>query len=441
MILTPLLLKIWRQSLQDFFFEYAKFFRSCKNRHFYILNRLFDWTLLLCVIIFFVFFLNPAAFVVYFIYPRQHLTEEEKENLKWTKIINTIIDYTIGIELPKPKFISISKNLPYIPDPREVIYVEKEFTAVLNGYILRNYDVICHIIKNGYCRFTYFPISNKIALDPGYYRYYLPHLKPDTVPDRSKFATCEQILSYVIPGEAEINHGFIHFVKEEEGKYIFSYLELPISSEKDFLGRIQLYSVRLPSRIFFGPFYQINKSKLPELPPESNADDNFRQYGKLIKEIEDRVSKLRLLGISEQVIMNLFHTEQKLSRLIITSDYRIILPDYNDMEIVMGPLPKAVYILFLKHPKGMLFKELSEHKEELLEIYKAVSSRENIANIQESIEDVVDSTKNSINEKCSRIREAFISKFDESLASKYFVTGKRGEPKVIALDRNLVKFE
>ena len=89
----------------------------------------------------------------------------------------------------------------------------------------------------------------------------------------------------------------------------------------------------------------------------------------------------------------------------------------------------------------MLFKELSEHKEELLEIYKAVSSRENIANIQESIEDVVDSTKNSINEKCSRIREAFISKFDESLASKYFVTGKRGEPKVIALDRNLVKFE
>jgi hypothetical protein len=34
-----------------------------------------------------------------------------------------------------------------------------------------------------------------------------------------------------------------------------------------------------------------------------------------------------------------------------------------------------------------------------------------------------------------------LSKFDESLASKYFVTGKRGEPKVIALDRNLVKFE
>jgi hypothetical protein len=54
---------------------------------------------------------------------------------------------------------------------------------------------------------------------------------------------------------------------------------------------------------------------------------------------------------------------------------------------------------------------------------------------------MTDPTKNSINEKCSRIREAFMYSLMNLLASKYFVTGKRGEPKVIALDRNLVKFE
>ena len=48
---------------------------------------------------------------------------------------------------------------------------------------------------------------------------------------------------------------------------------------------------------------------------------------------------------------------------------------------------------------------------------------------------------NSINEKCARIREAFVSQFDEHLAKHYFVTGKRGEPKRIALDRNLIKWE
>ena len=30
-------------------------------------------------------------------------------------------------------------------------------------------------------------------------------------------------------------------------------------------------------------------------------------------------------------------------RLVITKDYRIVLPDYNNMEIKMEPLVKAVY--------------------------------------------------------------------------------------------------
>lgn len=37
---------------------------------------------------------------------------------------------------------------------------------------------------------------------------------------------------------------------------------------------------------------------------------------------------------------------QNLSRMIITENYDIILPDYHDMTIKMEPLVKAVYILF-----------------------------------------------------------------------------------------------
>jgi hypothetical protein len=48
---------------------------------------------------------------------------------------------------------------------------------------------------------------------------------------------------------------------------------------------------------------------------------------------------------------------------------------------------------------------------------------------------------NSINEKCARIRSAFIREFDESLAKNYFVTGERGEPKKISLPRDLVVWE
>jgi len=42
----------------------------------------------------------------------------------------------------------------------------------------------------------------------------------------------------------------------------------------------------------------------------------------------------------------LIHPDNRLSRLVITKDGRIMLPDYYGMEIKMEPLVKAVYLLF-----------------------------------------------------------------------------------------------
>ena len=50
-------------------------------------------------------------------------------------------------------------------------------------------------------------------------------------------------------------------------------------------------------------------------------------------------------------------------------------------------------------------------------------------------------TNNSINEKCSRIKEAFVSKIDDSLAQYYYVNGKRGEPKKVSIPSNLIVFK
>ena len=48
---------------------------------------------------------------------------------------------------------------------------------------------------------------------------------------------------------------------------------------------------------------------------------------------------------------------------------------------------------------------------------------------------------NSINEKCARIRAAFVNKFDEHLAKNYYITGNRGGVKKITLPRDLVVWE
>ena len=58
--------------------------------------------------------------------------------------------------------------------------------------------------------------------------------------------------------------------------------------------------------------------------------------------------------------------------------------------------------------------------------------------MEQSIDDLVDSTGNSINEKCSRIRAAFVSRFSDDLAKNYYITGYSGQAKYIPLDRSLV---
>ena len=108
------------------------------------------------------------------------------------------------------------------------------------------------------------------------------------------------------------------------------------------------------------------------------------------------------------------------------------------MEIQMTPLVKAVYLLFLRHPEGIVFKHLMDYRDELKDIYKKIKGKRWILSQRRSVEDVTDPMKNSINEKCARIKEAFVTKFHDDIAQNYFITGKRGEPKTITLPRDLV---
>jgi hypothetical protein len=59
----------------------------------------------------------------------------------------------------------------------------------------------------------------------------------------------------------------------------------------------------------------------------------------------------------------------------------------------------------------------------------------------QSIEDVTNPMLNSINEKCARIRKAFVSILDSSVAEYYCIKGKRGQTKRIALPPELILWE
>jgi len=130
----------------------------------------------------------------------------------------------------------------------------------------------------------------------------------------------------------------------------------------------------------------------------------------------------------------------KLSRLTIAKDGTILLSDYQK-EIKMEPIVKAVYLLFLKHPEGIAFKYLPDYRKELTDLYQIIKPFGLTERAIRSIEDVTNPLLNSINEKCSRIRAAFLSEVDSTLLEQYIVTGKGGEVKKILLSRDLVAWE
>ena len=161
---------------------------------------------------------------------------------------------------------------------------------------------------------------------------------------------------------------------------------------------------------------------------------------------------LRAIGAPLLEELRIEAARAKLSRLVVTKDYRIILADYDDKEVELTPVHKAVYLLFLAHPEGIEFKRLRDYRDELAQYYMATARLMDKQAIMESVEMLVDPLNNSINEKCSRIKKVFLDMMDEYTASYYIISGHTQKHiagssriwyerlKVITLPRELVDF-
>ena len=160
----------------------------------------------------------------------------------------------------------------------------------------------------------------------------------------------------------------------------------------------------------------------------------------LLDDIKHKVRLLRENGISESEIASLFYVERPLPMLIVSKDYRIFLGDKQN-EVSLEPLVRAVYLLFLKHPEGIVFKSLPDFRKELTSLYDKVRPWGLTGRTLQSIEDVTNPLLNSINEKCARIKKAFVGILGSEMAKQYYIKGTRGEPKRITLPRGLVLWE
>ena len=160
----------------------------------------------------------------------------------------------------------------------------------------------------------------------------------------------------------------------------------------------------------------------------------------LAQEAKEAIDKLLLSGFSAEVIKGWLDQKVKLSRIRITKRNKILLVDY-DIEVKMGPLPKTVFLFFLRHPEGMRFVDLQDYKQEIYDIYSRLAVSDDLDKIKRSVDLLTDPFDNSINEKCTMIKYAFQKVVKDDIASNYYVSGKQGHIMRIPLDKTLVEWE
>ncbi len=175
---------------------------------------------------------------------------------------------------------------------------------------------------------------------------------------------------------------------------------------------------------------------------EPTAESTFNaEMNKALQDVQVLIQDLLLKGCPPEIILKLVNQSVKLSRIRITRQYKIFLVDYDNVEIEMKPLPKTVFLFYLRHPEGVKFTYLQNHKEELKEIYGRVCKNDDPEKMEESINRLINPFDNSICEKCANVKRAFMLKMADEFAANYYIRGAQGEKKGISLDRTLVEWE
>lgn len=358
---------------------------------------------------------------------------------------------------------------------QQILYLEDYYHPQINNYILKNYEKIQTLFAKKTNKFNipysliYIP---KILQEPENFfnsfedtlLYYLPLYK-NLVPEILKStihsftsANFTNLFFKLINFNGKIYPGFLHVLNDNligYSQYDFSYVRINGENDATIEFFIQDYISKLKEADPY-IFYQLAGRAAKNYVSNLDRQIIIKEIREKIQMVEQqgylellmyvlRTANIEMSTISSKTKIDYSFSENaflnQLSHLTITKDFKIVLNDYNNLEIKITPLPKAIFILFLRHPEGIYLKYLDDYKGELLHIYKNISYRETPDEIEKSINELIDPTKNSIHEKCSRIKEAFIKHINDDIAQHYYITGKKGDKKSIKLDQNLINWE
>lgn len=324
----------------------------------------------------------------------------------------------------------------YIPQQNVKIYVEDQFYPQVNAFINQHYEQIQeNLSKDGDGLLLYLPLLWEET--PDELMEYITGHHADQLKPLKTVEALRRIWSPEIVSQIK-GAGYLHYVMGfESGKWFRGLYFTPLA--EDGVPNAELLKMA-----------GVEEWIAPEEAPETmeidleNASDWFNaeaweeddqtmkhvadalQAGHITEEQKQKLATLmensRYLisaGLSIQMIRLLAQAENELSELQITDDYRILLPGFNNMEIPLKPLQKAMFIVFRNHPEGVCKADMSQLSEEIYNIYRKTSDKWNIFKLKSNVKALSDENTTTFEDKCKAMRRQFLARLDETIAKHY----------------------
>lgn len=125
-------------------------------------------------------------------------------------------------------------------------------------------------------------------------------------------------------------------------------------------------------------------------------------------------------------------------RVIVNGNMKIVLPEYDEMEVEMPAMCRTLYILFMKVRKqgheGIILKNIDEYRDEIIDIYSMVKPGASEERVSQSVDNLCNPLSDSLNQMISRVNRCIKNVItDKDFAKLYTISGRKGMPYGIAL--------
>ena len=149
----------------------------------------------------------------------------------------------------------------------------------------------------------------------------------------------------------------------------------------------------------------------------------------LMEKVQERLKEMECIEAAEPV------------DLFIDKRFVIRMGGADGSVLQLRPLVKTLFILFLKHPEGILLKQRDCYREEMEKIYSTINPNTDRNDVKTRIARLVDLQDNSFSEKASVLNARLEEILPQEIAGNYQIQGYNGCPRKIRLNPLLVHWE